>query len=220
MKNKHFMFSISLAISIAVIVILSLFIDNGIFDGIAQAITIPFVLFTFVNCASSIAEEVVSTCRTKLAIINEMGEKWDYYKKILESQLEGFHKYDNPQNESQIEINKLIDQKQDRLDEAKRTINNYADDYSIFNEIIVKCEKNIILQVFYVITLTVLIVSMMISPILAPYFSFIPTTALTLLSLFFAIMETLVKNKISNTIFEHMYSSKKKVHQEKSTPNN
>lgn len=220
MKNKHFMFSISLAASIAVIVILSLFIDNDIFDGIAQAITIPFILFTFVNCASSIAEEITSTCRTKQAIINEIGEKWDYYRKTLESQLEGFHKYDNPQNETQIKTNQLIDQKQGKLDEAKHILKNHTEDYLIFDEIIAKCEKNIILKFFYVITLTVLIVSMMISPILAPYFSFIPTTTLTLLSLFFAIMETLVKDKIANAIFEYTYSRKKKKVQEKSTSSN
>lgn len=215
MKNKHFLFSIALAISVAVIMVLSMFVDSEVFDGIAQAITIPFLLFTVASCASSIVEEIVSTCRTKQTIANEIHEKWNYYKNTLETQLGWVNKYEHPQNKDQIETNELIDQKQKQLADANGTLDDCALDYLVYNEIIEKCEKNIVLKVLYVVSLTVLIVSMMISPVLAPYCSFVPTTTLTLLSLFFAIMEVLVKEKVASSIFLRMYKKRKTQYQEK-----
>ena len=215
MKNKHFLFSISLAISVAVIMLLSMFVDSTVFDGIAQAITIPFLLFTVTSCAFSIVEEIISTCKTKCMIVNEIHERWNYYKDTLKTQLGWVDKYENPQTKAQIETNELIDQKQKQLDDANGTLDDCALDYLVYNEIIEKCEKNIVLKVLYVVSLTVLIVSMMISPILAPYCSFVPTTSLTLLSLFFAIMEVLVKEKVASSIFLRMYNKRKTQYQEK-----
>lgn len=215
MKNKHFLFSISLAISVAVIMLLSVFVDSTVFDGIAQAITIPFLLFTVASCAFSIVEEIISTGKTKCTIVNEIHERWNYYKDTLETQLGWVDKYENPQTKAQIETNELIDQKQKQLADANGTLDNCALDYLVYNEIIEKCEKNIVLKVLYVVSLTVLIVSMMISPILAPYCSFVPTTSLTLLSLFFAIMEVLVKEKVASSIFLRMYNKRKTQYQEK-----
>ena len=215
MKNKHFLFSISLAISVSVIMLLSVFVDSTVFDGIAQAITIPFLLFTVASCAFSIVEEIISSCKTKCTIANEIHERWNYYKNTLETQLGWVQRYDNPQNKDQIETNELIDEKQKQLADANRTLDDCALDYLVYNEIIEKCEKNVALKVLYVVSLTVLIVSMMISPILAPYCSFVPTTTLTLLSLFFAIMEVLVKEKVASSIFLRMYNKRKKQYQEK-----
>lgn len=215
MKNKHFLFSISLAISVAVIMLLSVFVDSTVFDGIAQTITIPFLLFTVASCAFSIVEEIISTSKTKCTIVNEIHERWNYYKNTLETQLGWVHKYDNPQNKDQIETNELIDEKQKQLADANKTLDDCALDYLVYNEIIEKCEKNIVLKVIYVASLTVLIVSMMISPVLAPYCSFVPTTTLTLLSLFFAIMEVLVKDKVASSIFMRMYKRRKTQYQEK-----
>ena len=215
MKSKHFLFSIALAISVAVIMVLSMFVDSDVFDGIAQAITIPFLLFTVASCASSIVEEIVSTCKTKQTIANEIHEKWNYYKNTLETQLGWVDKYEHPQNKDQIETNELIDQKQKLLADANGTLDDCALDYLVYNEIIEKCEMNIVLKVLYVVSLTVLIVSMMISPILAPYCSFVPTTTLTLLSLFFAIMEVLVKEKVASSIFLRMYNKRKTQYQQK-----
>lgn len=215
MKNKHFLFSISLAISVAVIMLLSVFVDSTVFDGIAQAITIPFLLFTVASCAFSIVEEIISTCRTKCTIVNEIHERWNYYKDTLETQLGWVDKYENPQTKAQIETNELIDQKQKQLADANGTLDDCALDYLVYNEIIEKCEKNIVLKVLYVVSLTVLIVSMMISPVLAPYCSFVPTTTLTLLSLFFAIMEVLVKERVASSIFLRMYKKRKTQYQEK-----
>lgn len=215
MKNKHFLFSISLAISIAVIMMLSIFVDSTVFDGIAQAITIPFLLFTVASCAFSIVEEIISTCKTKCTIVNEIHERWNYYKNTLETQLGWVEKYDDPQTERQIKTNELIDQKQKQLNDAKSTLDDCALDYLVYDEIIKKCQKNIILKVFYVISLTVLIVSMMISPILSPYCYFVPTTTLTLLSLFFTIMEVLVKDKVACSIFSRMYKKRKTQYKEK-----
>ena len=215
MKNKHFLFSISLAISVAVIMLLSVFVDSTVFDGIAQAITIPFLLFTVASCAFSIVEEITSTCKTKRTIVNEIHERWNYYKNTLETQLGWVSKYDNPQNKDQIETNELIDEKQKQLSDANSTLDDCALDYLVYNEIIEKCEKSVVLKVLYVVSLTVLIVSMMISPVLAPYCSFVPTTTLTLLSLFFAIMEVLVKEKVASSIFLRMYKKRKTQYQEK-----
>lgn len=215
MKNKHFLFSISLAISVAVIMLLSVFVDSTVFDGIAQAITIPFLLFTVASCAFSIVEEIISTCKTKCTIVNEIHERWNYYKDTLETQLGWVDKYENPQTKAQIETNELIDQKQKQLADANGTLDDCALDYLVYNEIIEKCEKSIVLKVLYVVSLTVLIVSMMISPVLAPYCSFVPTTTLTLLSLFFAIMEVLVKEKVASSIFLRMYKKRKTQYQEK-----
>ena len=192
-----------------------MFVDSDVFDGIAQAITIPFLLFTVASCASSIVEEIVSTCKTKQTIANEIHEKWNYYKNTLETQLGWVDKYEHPQNKDQIETNELIDQKQKLLADANGTLDDCALDYLVYNEIIEKCEKNIVLKVLYVVSLTVLIVSMMISPVLAPYCSFVPTTTLTLLSLFFAIMEVLVKEKVASSIFLRMYKKRKTQYQEK-----
>lgn len=64
-----------MAISIAIIMLLSVFVDSTIFDGIAQAITIPFLMFTVAGCAFSIVEEIISTCKTKCTIVNEIHER-------------------------------------------------------------------------------------------------------------------------------------------------
>ena len=55
--------------------LLSVFVDSTIFDGIAQAITIPFLMFTVAGCAFSIVEEIISTCKTKCTIVNEIHER-------------------------------------------------------------------------------------------------------------------------------------------------
>ena len=217
MKNKHFLFSISLAIAIAVIMVLSIFIDSTIFDVIAQVITIPFLLFTVVSCALSVEEEIVSMCNTKFAIENEKRESWIYYKETLENQLGWVHKYDNPSSADEIETNKLIDNKQKELDNAQNTVDICALNCLTYIDIIEGCERNKILSVSYVVSLTVLIVSMMIAPIVAPYCSFLPTTTLTLLSLFFAIMEALVKDKVAKSIFANMYKKKKSLLEKEKT---
>ena len=108
MKNKHFLFSISLAISVAVIMLLSVFVDSTVFDGIAQTITIPFLLFTVASCAFSIVEEIISTSKTKCTIVNEIHERWNYYKNTLETQLGWVHKYDNPQNKCSESYHKIL----------------------------------------------------------------------------------------------------------------
>ena len=216
MKNKHFLFSISLAISIAVIMVLSIFIHSTIFDGIAQAITIPFLLFTFISCIFSIVEEIVYICKTKMSIEEERMDCWKYYKNTLETQLSVFKKYDNPQTEAQFETNMLLDQRKQQLENAKSTLEACSLNYLAYGEIVNKCQKDKILKIFYVISLTILIVSMMIAPIISPYCSFIPTTTLPLLSLFFAIMEILIKEKVATSIFTYLHNKTKKCIQERS----
>lgn len=214
MKDKHFLFSLSLAIAVAAIMLLSIFVDSSVFDGIAQSITIPFLLFTVVSCVFSIAEEIINICNTKSAIEKEKYDSWDYYKKSLETQLGWVSRYDNPQNKDQIETNELIDQKEQQLEEAKRTIEKCSLDFVVYTEIKYGFQNNKLLKIIYTISLSILILSMMISPVLSQYFSFIPTTTLTLLSLFFAILEILLKDVVANKWFNFLYNKHFKLAQE------
>ena len=209
MKNKHFLFSLSLTVAVAIIMVLSIFIHNTVFDEIAQVITIPFLLFTLVSFAFSVSESIISLCEAQIALENEKQKFCKYYKNNLERLLEGIKKHDLPQNASEIKTNELIDQREQDLKDASENIEKFSLNILTLRDIITKCQRNKILSISYTVLLSFLIVFMMISSLIAPYFGFIPTATLTLLSLFFAIVEILLKDIISNKIFSNMYKRQK-----------
>lgn len=209
MKNKHFLFSLSLAIAVAIIMVLSIFVHNTVFDEIAQAITIPFLLFTLASFAFSVLDAIISLCEGKIALEKEKQESWKYYKNNLERLLEGIKKHESPQNADEIKTNELIDQREQDLKDASENIEKFSLNILALWDIINKCQRNKILSISYTVSLSLLIVSMMISSLIAPYLGFIPTATLTLLSLFFAIVEILIKDRISNKIFSNMYKRQK-----------
>ena len=209
MKNKHFLFSLSLALAVAIIMILSIFVHNTVFDEIAQAIIIPFLLFTLASFAFSVSDAIISLCEGKIALEKEKQESWKYYKNNLERLLEGIKKHENPQNADEIKTNELIDQREQDLKNASEHIEMFSLNILALWDTINMCRENKFLSVSYTGSLSILIVSMMISSLIAPYLGFIPTATLTLLSLFFAIVEILIKDTIANKIFSKLYKKQK-----------
>lgn len=210
MKNKYFLFSISLAVSVFIIMILSIFVQNIIFEQIAQAITIPFLLFTLASFMVSVAEEIINMCKSKTQVENEKFRLWNYYAKVLEKDLKMFSRYEKPVTQEQIKTNELLDEREEQLHKAAENARDNILHIDTYSKIVAKFEKNLFLQITYALTLTMLIVSMMITPVISKWCQFIPTTTLTLLSLFLTISEILVKDTIADNILNKMFNKIKK----------
>lgn len=215
MKNKYFYFSLSLSIAILFLMILSIFVKDSIFEEIAQAITIPFLSFTLVCFAVSVSEEIINSCNSNVQLEVERHKLWEYYKEVLLRDLCLVSRYETPRTDHEREMNELITERENRYLQANDDALKCIKKIDIYSQIIKKCEQNHILQVLYVMTLSLLIVSMMITPILSVWCQFIPTTTITLLSLFVAIMEILLKDAIAQKILRKMYKTiAKKIEEE------
>lgn len=205
MKNKHFVFSLSLGIAIFILMILSIFLQNEVFEDLARVITIPFLIFTISIFFINISEDIITICKNKIDVEKEKANTWEYFKLKTEKELSLFDPVINPQTNSiGILKNRLVD--------AEKELANYYLNIEIYIKIQLSLQKNIFSQIFYLIACSLLFLSMCISPILAPYCKFVPYTTLTLLSLFLAVFELLIKNllaqKILNKKYEKLYAKK------------
>ena len=69
MKNKHFIFSLSLGIAIFILMILSIFLQNEVFEDLARVITIPFLIFTISIFFINISEDIITICKNKIDVV-------------------------------------------------------------------------------------------------------------------------------------------------------
>ncbi len=212
MKNKHFIFSLSLGIAIFILMILSIFLQNEVFEDLARVITIPFLIFTISIFFINISEDIITICKNKIDVEKEKANTWEYFKLKTEKELSLFDPVINPQTDIEIETNNSIGILKNRLVDAEKELANYYLNIEIYIKIQLSLQKNIFSQIFYLIACSLLFLSMCISPILAPYCKFVPYTTLTLLSLFLAVFELLIKNllaqKILNKKYEKLYAKK------------
>lgn len=205
MKNKYFLFAVSLGITIFIIALLSVFIENTVFSEIAKVISLPFMLFSIASVVMSIGEEIIYICETKVSLEQEKINTWTVYKEYLSAPLKLVQKYSEVQNENQKEINDLYDKQVEAIRKADDQI--FLFNLNIANCRILedKCIRNLPIQIFYVATLILVISSMMLASLLSPYCNFVPDTTLTLLSLFLTIAEILVKTPLANLVFNYKF---------------
>ena len=129
---------------------------------------------------------------------------------FLEKDLKMFSRYEKPVTQEQIKANELLDEREEQLHKAAENAQDNILHIDTYSKIVAKFEKNLFLQITYALTLTMLIVSMMITPVISKWCQFIPTTTLTLLSLFLTISEILVKDTIADNILNKMFNKIKK----------
>ncbi len=209
MKNKHFIFSLSLCIAIFILMLLSIFLQNEVFEDISRVIIIPFLIFTVSIFFMNINEDIISISKSKIEVEKEKTKLWEYYKTRFEKDLSNMNPIDNPETDVERETNYLIEMAKNKINEAEKELATYDLNIAIFSKIQQSLQNNIFSQIFYLIACSILFLSMCISPILAPYCKFVPYTTLTLLSLFLAVFELLIRNllaqKILNKKYEKMY---------------
>lgn len=212
MKNKHFIFSLSLGIAILILVLLSIFLQNEVFEDISRVITIPFLIFTVSIFFININEDIISICENKIEVEKEKSKLWEYYKTRIEKDLSDMEPIDSPETDVERETNDIIEMVKNKINDAEKELATYNLNIVIFSKIQRSSQSNKFSQIFYLIACSLLFLSMCISPILAPYCKFVPYTTLTLLSLFLAVFELLIKNllaqKILNKKYEKIYRRK------------
>ena len=212
MKNKHFIFSLSLGIAILILVLLSIFLQNEVFEDISRVITIPFLIFTVSIFFININEDIISICENKIEVEKEKSKLWEYYKTRMEKDLSDIEPVDSPETDVERETNDIIEMVKNKINDAEKELATYNLNIVIFSKIQRSSQSNKFSQIFYLIACSLLFLSMCISPILAPYCKFVPYTTLTLLSLFLAVFELLIKNllaqKILNKKYEKIYRRK------------
>lgn len=205
MKNKHFIFSLSLGIAILILVLLSIFLQNEVFENISRVITIPFLIFTVSIFFININEDIISICENKIEVEKEKSKLWEYYKTRMEKDLSNLEPVDSPETDVERETNDIIEMVKNKVNDAEKELATYNLNIVIFSKIQQSLQTNLFNQIFYLIACSILFLSMCISPILAPYCKFIPYTTLTLLSLFLAVFELLIKKLLAQKILNKKY---------------
>ncbi len=205
MKNKHFIFSLSMGIAIFILMILSIFLQNEVFEDISRVITIPFLIFTFSIFFININEDIITICENKIEVEKEKVKLWEYYKTRTEKDLSHLESVDNPQTDVDRKTNDLIEKLGNQINEADKELSTYTLNIVIYIEIQYASQKNKFSQIFYLIACSLLFLSMCISPILAPYCKFVPYTTLTLLSLSLAVFELLIRTLLAKKILQKKF---------------
>lgn len=202
MKNKHFLYSLSLTLSLFVVTILSLFIKSDVFENIAKVITIPLLFFTSASFAYSIAEDIIVKCKSRIEVEQERYNTYDYQKFVLENDLKMVSRYENPSTKDEEELNQAIDEREQQLATAKSNIKDILQKTEVFGRIVSSLENNKILKIVYCCSLSLLLVSIMISPLLNNLVANLSTTFLTLLSLFITMFEIILKDSLTGKILD------------------
>lgn len=170
MKNKHFIFSLSLGIAILILVLLSIFLQNEVFENISRVITIPFLIFTVSIFFININEDIISICENKIEVEKEKSKLWEYYKTRMEKDLSNLEPVDSPETDVERETNDIIEMVKNKVNDAEKELATYNLNIVIFSKIQQSLQTNLFNQIFYLIACSILFLSMCISPILFKQF--------------------------------------------------
>lgn len=210
MKNKHFLFSLSISLAALIVAILSMFLKKAIFDDIAKVLALPFFIFTIASILYSTCEEIITICKHAHELALEKIHTHEQYIRDIKHFISIINKTLNatkPVSMEEVEEWKYVKN-------AKATIDGLALDSAIHIDLSSRVERNKSIASFYIFSLTLILTAIMLTPILAPYLSFMPATSLTLLSLSLAFFEILLKTPIANKIVDHKYKKALAKHKE------
>ena len=201
MKNKNVLFTISLTVTLAILVVCSYSFESTMFDSITAALGFPLLVFTVVSFIFSLFEQVIEKCENNIEL-KEKELKTQKLRVDIFSTLSPLNSNDD----------KEIEDYNNKKSEYQQEVDSISAEISCFKNIQLKIEKNIVIPIFYVASLTVLFLALII-PERLPDFLNLKNSTLTLLSFLFAIGEIIIKEPLANIIFRkkiNKYHNKQK----------
>lgn len=198
MKDKNLLFSISLTVTLVVLIVLSCALTTERFNLISQALGVPLFIFTIVSFWFSIKEEKIKKCN------NEIQLKEEQLKVETESiRFSGTAKMileivNTSEGELYSKNQKEIENFKNKLLESEQKSSELKSELSYFEQIRTNSNKHLLVSIFYIGALSLLLLSLVIPEILAPCFSFVKASTLTLISFLFPILEVVVKEPFTH----------------------
>ena len=200
MKDKNFLFTISLPAALFLLVILSCFVENTVIDNISQAIGVPLLLFTLSSFSFSVIESISNEYKILANMEREKLNSQTYRKAHFKIALTTYDEIeslkitlDSPIENNKKEIN-------DEIEKIDKESNAICHRIAFFEQIEREMNKNKIIPVLYVLSLCFLLIALILPHLISPIFSFVKSSTLTLISFLFPILEIVIKEPLSNKI--------------------
>ena len=203
MKDKNFLFTISLTVTLFLLVVLSCFIENTIIENISQAIGVPLLLFTFTSFAFSVKDSIAQEYNMRAKLEREKLNTQIHNKAHYQLTLKVLKEIDSSKIvlDSSIEQNiEEINKEMGKIDEKSSSI---CQDIAFFEQIEREMNNNKIIPIVYTLSLCFLLISLVLPQLIAPIFSCVKSSTLTLISFLFPVLEIVIKEPLSNVIVNH-----------------
>lgn len=209
MKNKDRLFLIALVVVIFLLGILSIVLESTIFIKIEKSISLPILLFSAINIIVSISEQIIGICNLKIEHIKGKSDIWSYYKQLNVDQLKQYSSGTTSVKNSNDEVDEFIVIKRENIQMAEEEVKKYDSCIFNYNEIIRKIQNNKVIQVLYVSSLVLLFGSMILGDLVRNFLSFLPSSTITLFSLFLILIDLTFREILANKILEKMLKKEK-----------
>lgn len=206
MRGKHKHFALAFFGVFACLAGTSIFVRIDLFVDIAKVITLPLLLFTFVNTAMSVLDKIVDKCENEIYLVLQRISD----KEELLPFIGGYVtvKADLPDdNSSKIEYNKLYASCKNEIETMKLR-------FLKLDKINEKFKKWGIFDTLYVITLVLVIVGGFLSTWLTRCFDIVSLPTFTFVTFLIVIGEILLSDVFANCLFNKY---EKKIHEESKT---
>ncbi len=202
MKDKNFLFTISLSFSLIFLVVFSCFVENTFFQSISQAIGFPLLIFTIASFCFSVKEEIANEYHLRAEIENEKSKTQIYSKAHFNLLLEKMKKIDNPKTDEEKENNDDIEEIKSEINAIDNRLKEICHTLAYYQLIEKDLNNNKIIPIFYALSLSFLFISLILPQIIAPLFFFAKSSTLTLISFLFPVLEILLRRPLSNKIVD------------------
>ena len=203
MKDKNFLFTISLTVTLFLLVVLSCFIENTIIENISQAIGFPLLLFTFTSFAFSVKDSIAQEYNMRAKLEREKLNTQIHNKAHYQLTLKVLKEIDS----SKIVLDSSIEQNIEEINKEMGKIDEKSDsicqDIAFFEQIEREMNNNKIIPIVYTLSLCFLLISLVLPQLISPIFSCVKSSTLTLISFLFPVLEIVIKEPLSNVIVNH-----------------
>ena len=201
MKDKNFLFTISLTLCLLILTIISCFQKSEAFDQISQSIGFPLLLFAFSSFSFSVREGVVKKAcsivnieREKIKTLITQQGHYEILQKVLQENINGESLGSN--NSDNI---KEIEQTIQEIEQESETITNKIACYELIRD----KTKIVVIDLFYVVSLCLLLLALILPNWFSVIFSFMNAPTLSLISFLFPILEIVIKEPLVEKITNH-----------------
>ena len=197
MFDKRKPLAIALTSTFICIAVISIFIDDGIFPNIVRGAVLPLLLFSFISAYVSVFDNVVLRYNhfiyEQSILKPEVEWNLEYAKKISKDVA------DSEDEELRIRWNTSLVECRQRLERINKTI-------KIYKNLIERIQARKTVYILYVVSLFLLLLFVMISPLIAPYLNCIELPVFALIALAITVFQALWSELLVEDISTRMYN--------------
>ena len=197
MKDKHNLFSLALFSAIVLVAVMSILHPNELYGDIAQSLTVPLLVLSFVSVAASIPAHIINTCKRNIAWFERMRQDTTMLYKYASIHVDLYSADD--EYKSSLNTTKV---------RYKCDIDKICDDIHVANGVISKFKMlGILFDILYTISLCLLILCGFVSSLVAQCFHFVSLPVFTFISIIIFLFRVLYSEKCADNIGRKMGNS-------------